>query len=110
MRELIKFMAENLGLINEAKGLMQRNRIENIKFKYGFYPYFSSQFYTIENDRFLVEVVSPTHFGPVSRPHQNYLTLPQEIQVEWISQESDILKLEPLLSEKYIGVDSEWRI
>jgi hypothetical protein len=31
------------------------------------------------------------------------------VKVEWISTPEDIIKLNLLLTEKFIGVDSEWR-
>jgi hypothetical protein len=38
------------------------------------------------------------------------LSLPKDLKVDWISHEQDIPKLECLLNEKLIGIDSEWRI
>jgi len=39
----------------------------------------------------------------------NYISLPTHIKVKMISTEDDIDLLDELFSEKYIGVDSEWR-
>jgi len=35
--------------------------------------------------------------------------LPDYVKVEWIGSEADVPKLEVLLEEEFIGVDSEWR-
>jgi ribonuclease D len=48
-------------------------------------------------------------FGPLSDPPSNYITLPSDVRVEVIDSVVDIPKLDVLLSEPYIGVDSEWR-
>ena len=39
----------------------------------------------------------------------DYLSLPSFVKVEMISTEDDVQKLEVLLEEEFIGVDSEWR-
>lgn len=46
-------------------------------------------------------------FGPLSG--ETHFKLPAEVKVEWIGTEEDINKLDYLLTERYIGVDSEWR-
>jgi hypothetical protein len=48
-------------------------------------------------------------FAPVSKPETDYLALPDTVKVEWIGAEADVHKLEALLAEPLIGVDSEWR-
>ena len=49
------------------------------------------------------------HFGPLSTPSTDFMALPDSVKVEMISTENDIAKLEVLLEEEFIGVDSEWR-
>ena len=46
-------------------------------------------------------------FGPITEGE--ILRLPEHVGVEMISTLQDIDKLDNLFSEKYIGVDSEWR-
>jgi hypothetical protein len=35
--------------------------------------------------------------------------LPEHVKLEWVSSLEDIKKLDLLLTEPFIGVDSEWR-
>ena len=46
-------------------------------------------------------------FGPLSEG--NSMKLPEHVKVEIISTIEDIKKLDNLFTEKFIGVDSEWR-
>lgn len=46
-------------------------------------------------------------YGPISKG--TFMNLPEEVKVEWVSTEEDISKMDQLLDEPYIGVDSEWR-
>lgn len=46
-------------------------------------------------------------FGPLSG--ETHFKLPVDVKVEWIGSEEDIDKLDYLLTQRYIGVDSEWR-
>ena len=48
-------------------------------------------------------------FEPLSEPKNSYYYLPDQITVQWVGSEEDVSKLEALLSEPMIGVDSEWR-
>ena len=54
-------------------------------------------------------VAQQGEFSPVCRPVEDYLSLPKEVKLEWIGSEQDVPKLEQLLEEPFIGVDSEWR-
>jgi hypothetical protein len=45
-------------------------------------------------------------FGPITK---DTLVLPEDVSVEIISDISNLKKLDALLSEKYIGVDAEWK-
>ena len=44
----------------------------------------------------------------MTQPEKDYLRLPDAVKVEWVGTDEDVLKLEALLSEPLIGVDSEW--
>jgi len=35
--------------------------------------------------------------------------MPDNVRIEWVSEEGDIDKLDVLMDEQYIGIDSEWR-
>jgi len=48
-------------------------------------------------------------FGPVSKPLENHYRLPFDIKIEWVKEKDSISKLEALLEERFIGVDSEMR-
>lgn len=46
-------------------------------------------------------------FGPLSEGE--FIKLPEHVSVRMISTEDDVDMLDELFSERYIGVDSEWR-
>ena len=48
-------------------------------------------------------------FECLSKPTEDYIKLPDSVKVEWIGTEEDVPKLEILLKDELIGVDSEWR-
>ena len=48
-------------------------------------------------------------FDVVSLPYDEYLRLPSDIKYKFISTEDQIHQLKPLIGQKYIGCDSEWR-
>ena len=48
-------------------------------------------------------------FEPISLPSIDYLRFPKDIQVDFIDSEKDLKKLEVLVGQEYVGVDSEWR-
>ena len=48
-------------------------------------------------------------FEPLSRPINEYMELPKDVKLEWIGTDEDVPKLEILLKDEFIGVDSEWR-
>ncbi len=58
----------------------------------------------IEND------TQPDKFESRSKPLSDYLQFPAGIELNWIATEEDIFKLESLLTETFIGIDSEWKI
>lgn len=48
-------------------------------------------------------------FEQLSRPKEDYMQLPDDVSLEWIGTDKDVQKLEILLNDELIGVDSEWR-
>ena len=48
-------------------------------------------------------------FEPVSEPKHKYFVMPDHVKYEFIATEEDVKKLLVLKSDKFIGVDSEWR-
>ena len=46
-------------------------------------------------------------FGPLTP--EGCLTLPKTVKVEWVGAVDEINKLDLLLKEPFIGVDTEWR-
>jgi hypothetical protein len=48
-------------------------------------------------------------FEPLSKPANEYIHLPDTVKVELIETDQDVPKLEILLQDELIGVDSEWR-
>lgn len=48
-------------------------------------------------------------FEPISTPTADHLRLPADLLVEFIGQEAHVKKMEVLVGQKMIGVDSEWR-
>ena len=48
-------------------------------------------------------------FEVMSRPKEEYMQLPDDVSLDWIGTEEDVEKLEVLLNDEFIGVDSEWR-
>lgn len=88
--------------INQAKGICLRNNIfELLDAKTRL------KLDAIEYDG-TTDTITPDKFGPLTG-HVECLRLPAEVKVEWISTLDDIVKLNQLLSEPYIGIDCEWR-
>ena len=48
-------------------------------------------------------------FEPVSTPPAEHLRLPKDLEVEFVGDEATVKKMEVLVGQKMIGVDSEWR-
>lgn len=48
-------------------------------------------------------------FEPLSVPQEDHIKLSDKIEVQFITHENDIPKLESLVGQKYVGVDAEWR-
>ena len=98
-------------MFNEAKGLIHRHKI-NIKFisfSWADKNLIRDFNYIKSADMFLKKL--DDHFGPVSRPFNEYLKLPTNVKIEWISKRSQIHKLKALLNDNsFIGIDCEWLI
>ncbi len=85
----------------EAKGLCERNHLYGHLKNEATREKMNEIIYDRSKD------LKPTDvFGPLTKDSP---VLPKDVRVEWISKESDIKKLEALLSEPYIGVDAEWK-
>lgn len=105
-KQMLAYMVEDIahkGRLNEAKGVCDRHEgifdylREDIKEKLEDVVYDPSK----DPEKYDV-------FGPITTETQ-CIKLPDHVSVEWISKEEDIVKLDQLLTEQYIGVDSEWR-
>jgi len=104
LKPMLSYLAEDLahkGKKNEALGLCIRNDLlgmirEDIKEDLADIVYDPKK-----------EVQQVDKFGPISG--DDLISLPEHVKVEWIGSPDDINKLDALLSEPYIGVDSEWR-
>ena len=85
----------------EAKGLCERNHLYGHLKNEATREKMNEIIYDRSKDTKPTDV-----FGPLTKGSP---VLPKDARVEWISKESDIKKLEALLSEPYIGVDAEWK-
>lgn len=107
-KQMIGYLVEDLAhnnKLNEAKGIMERHGVEGyirveVKEKLTNFEYDESQ----DSSLYLYD-----EFEPLSRPIQEYIKLPDNVKLEWIGTEDDVPKLKQLLSEPFIGMDSEWR-
>ena len=103
-KPMLSYLVEDLvfkGKLNEAKGVCLRH---------GLMDYIREQTREILIDIIHDPAKDPVpydEFGPLT--DDKCLSLPKNVPVEWISERSDIRKLDKLLLEPYIGVDSEWR-
>ena len=89
----------------EALGIMVRHNLQNLLRKD-----IAMKLSMIVYDAAADTSIAPTcEFGPLSKPSENFLRLPDTVKVQWIGSEADVPLLEELLSEPLIGVDAEWR-
>lgn len=104
-KTMLSYLVEDLlhkGKANDAKGVCMRHDLfDTIR------PSTREQLADIVYDPSKDEPVFDA-FGPLTKTRE-CITLPEHVKVEWISSEADIPKLNQLLEEKFIGVDSEWR-
>ena len=107
-KQMTGYLVEDLAhknKLNEAKGIMQRNQIEEY-----LRPETLEQLVQYNyNQSTDTSLPGPDAFEPLSRPLEDYLSLPDFVKLDWIGSEEDVPKLEVLLEEEYIGMDSEWR-
>lgn len=105
---MLGYMVEDLvhnKKMNEGKGICNRNQVidyvrPEIKEKLEEWQYDETK----DSSLFTYD-----EFEPMSRPIENYISMPADVKVEWIGTEDDVPKLKELLDEPLIGVDSEWR-
>ena len=105
-KPMLGYLCEDLvfkGKHNEAKGLCMRHGLttylrEETKERLNDVIYDASK-----------EALPYDGFGPLSKPEDKYMVLPAHIKVEIIATLDDLVKLDSLLEEPFIGVDSEWR-
>ena len=104
LKPMLSYLAEDLahkGKKNEALGLCLRHGLidmvrEDIREGLGDIVYNPAK-----------DVLPEDKFGP-SNPAE-MISLPPHVKVEWVGAPEDINKLDSLLTQPYIGVDSEWR-
>ena len=117
--ELLVWLVERLiqdGKKMEAKGIYLRNKLKVEDFgnsvipgkngKQGFAKDLEKMNYDASRD---VKPPMKDMFEPISLPSIDYLRFPKDIQVDFIDREKDLKKLEVLVGQEYVGVDSEWR-
>ena len=107
-KQMLSYLVEDLVHNNrdmEAFGIMTRNQLQSYV-RQDTLTKLEKVVYDPTKD---TSVAQQGEFSPVSRPVENYLSLPKEVKLEWIGSDEDVPKLEQLLEEPYIGVDSEWR-
>ena len=103
-RLMLSFLAEDLvskNKLNEAKGVCHRHNLFHI-IKEETRDKLNTIIYDPKKD--------PPHydtFGPLTP--EGCLSLPKSLKVEWVGTVDDIYKLDQLLKEPFIGVDTEWR-
>jgi hypothetical protein len=101
---MMSFLVEDLvskNKLNEAKGVCLRHNLfkmikEETREKLSYIYYDPSK-----------DPVPFDTFGPLTP--EGCLSLPPTVKVEWIGSVDEINKLDLLLKESFIGVDTEWR-
>jgi hypothetical protein len=89
----------------EAKGIMIRNQLDGYV-KQEVVDHLAPVVYDLSKDTSLLTYDA---FECLSKPAEDYVKLPESVKVEWIGTEEDVPKLEVLLQDELVGVDSEWR-
>jgi 3'-5' exonuclease len=103
-KSMLSYLVEDLvhkGKMNEAKGVCLRHNLMDI-----IRPDTREQLIPVVYDQ-KRDPVPYDAFGPLS--DGKCIEIPPGVTVEMISTLDDIKKLDALLVEPYIGVDSEWR-
>jgi hypothetical protein len=104
LKPMLSYLAEDLahkGKKNEAMGLCIRNDLYDM-IREDIREVLADVIYDPKK-----EVPQIDKFGPLTS--DDLISLPEHVKVEWIGSPDDINKLDVLLNEPYIGVDSEWR-
>ena len=91
---------------SSAKGIMERHVLQDY-LQPDVLKKLNSHEYVEKQDESISKEVDK--FGPISKPEGNYFRLPDHVNYNFISTEEDVVKLEVLKKDKFIGVDSEWR-
>jgi hypothetical protein len=105
---MMSYLVEDLhhkGKVQEAIGIMKRNQVEtHVRSE------IMEELMKVQYDEKLdTSLQKHDAFEPLSRPLQDYMKLPDYVQLDWIGTDQDCPKLEVLLNDEFIGVDSEWR-
>ena len=105
LKPMLCYLVEDLvhkKKINEAKGICDRHNLIDV-IRADVKEEIEDIVYDPSRDKKMREDV----YGPITKG--TFMNLPQYIKVDWVATEQDIPKLDQLLDEPYIGVDSEWR-
>ena len=105
---MLSYLAEDLchkNKIQEAKGIYLRNMLEGFV-RADIMEKISSIEYDPAQDSSLNGY---DEFEQLSRPKEDYISLPPHVNLHWIGTDADVEKLAVLLNDEFIGVDSEWR-
>lgn len=107
-KQMLSYLAEDLihkNKMQEAKGIFLRNQLE------GFVrPDVQEKMNTVEYEEAKDSSLNGyDEFEQLSRPKEDYITLPEFVKVQWVGTEEDVQKMEVLLQDEFVGVDSEWR-
>jgi len=105
---MLGYLVEDLnhkGRKQEAKGIMIRNQVET-HIRPEALASLADVVYDQSKDTSLQKQDA---FEPLSRPLNEYMVLPDFVKVTWIGTEEDVQKMEVLMNDEFIGVDSEWR-
>lgn len=104
LKPMLSYLAEDLahkGKKNEAMGLCIRNDLFHL-IREDIRQILADVIYDPKK-----ETISTDKFGPLTAV--DLISLPEHVKVEWVGSPDDINKLDALLTEPFIGVDSEWR-
>jgi len=105
---MLGYLVEDLttkGKVQEAVGLMTRNKCDT-HVREDVLSKLKDVVYDESKDTSLQKFDA---FETLSKPENEFIQLPESVKVHWIGTDADCEKLESLLSEEFIGVDSEWR-
>lgn len=108
IKQMLGYLVEDLlhkGKLIEAKGIMTRNKVET-HVRSEVFESLKLIDYDESKDSSLQQYDA---FEPLSKPANEYIKLPDHVSVTWIGTDDDCQKLEILLEDEFIGVDSEWR-